>query len=378
MVHPSAEGPDPAAPAPVGAPVRAPSSAPTPRRSRRLLRWVLVGLVGVVVLGLVVGGLVYSRLQGNITATDIRRSLGNHRPSSQSPTDPQTHRAAMNILVIGSDDRSQLADAKQFGGHDVAGARSDTTLLVHLAANRRTATVVSIPRDSMVPMPSCTDPDAGLSGAPVRQFNAAFALGGPGCTVRAVEANTGVRIDHFAVLNFDGFQAMVDALGGVDVTVPQAVRDAKSRLDLPAGTSHVDGGQALAYVRQRYSLGDGSDLGRIKRQQAFLSSLAHQARSTQVLVRPDRLLAFLDAATKSLTTDPEWASIGSLAVTALQVRGMEPGSARFVTVPVRAYPADRNRVEWTPDAAALWQALATDRPLPGSAGTVEAAPGAAR
>jgi LCP family protein required for cell wall assembly len=332
--------------------------------SRRYLRWGLAVLAALLVVGLVAGGVVYARLQGNITAADITGMLGNRRPTAAGSTDPSTNLAPLNVLVMGSDSRSDLRDAGPFGGRRVSGARSDTTLLVHLAADRRSATVVSIPRDSMVPVPSCTDPNASLAGAPVRQFNSAFTLGGPGCTVKAVEANTGVRIDHFAVLNFEGFQAMVDALGGVDVCLPRPVKDRQSRLDLPAGTSHVDGEQALAFVRVRHGIGNGSDLSRIKRQQAFLSSVVREATSTGLLLRPDRLVGFLDAATQSLTTDPAWASIKSLSATALSVRGLDARNVRFVTVPTSAYPADRNRVEWTPAAAALWQAVRLDQPLP--------------
>jgi LCP family protein required for cell wall assembly len=156
---------------------------------------------------------------------------------------------------------------------------------MHLAADRRSATVVASPRDSMVPVPGCTDPNAVLAGAPVRRLNSAFTLGGAGSTVKAVEANTGVRIDHFTVRNFEGFQAMVDALGGVDVCLPRPVNDRQSRLDLPAGTSHVAGEQALAFVGVRHGICDGSDLGRIRRQQAFLSAVVREATSTSLLLR---------------------------------------------------------------------------------------------
>jgi LCP family protein required for cell wall assembly len=335
------------------------------RRPPRAQRVLLV--VAAVLAVLVVGSLVaFWRFEGNISAFDISAIAGNNRPR-QAVSDPSTDLAPMNVLVMGSDTRTELEDASEFGGTTdpmLQGARSDTTLLVHLSADRRSATVVSIPRDSMVPVPDCDDPEATLDDAPVRQFNFAFRDGGPGCTVKTVEANTDIFVDHFAVVNFEGFQAMVDGLGGVDVCLPEPVRDPASGLDLPAGVSHVDGHTALQYVRARKEIGDGSDIGRIDRQQAFLSSVVQEATSTGLLLRPDRLLRFLDAATKSLTTDPEIASIRALSDLALQVRTMEPDQIRFVTVPIEAYPADPNRVQWADGADVLWTALRTDSPLP--------------
>jgi LCP family protein required for cell wall assembly len=341
------------------------------RRGRRRKRRAALTLVAALALTVGAGGAAVTRLQGNITAADITGALGNRRPAPSASIDPVTHLAPLNILLMGSDSRSELSDGADFGGRLVQGARSDTTLLVHLSADRRSATAVSIPRDSMVAMPSCTDPDADLTGAPVRQFNAAFALGGPGCTVRTVEANTGIRIDHFAVLNFDGFRSMVDALGGVPIDLPRPVTDRKTGLKLPSGTSSLDGEQALAFVRARYDLGDGSDLGRITRQQAFLGAVVDQVTSSGVLLRPDRLLRFLNAATRSLTTDPAWASIVSLTSTAKQVHDLPASGVRFLTVPTRAYAPDPNRVEWTPAAKSLWGSLRLDQRPPAGEGAAD-------
>ena len=197
-------------------------------------------------------------------------------------------------------------------------------------------------------------------------FNEAFSIGGPACTVKAVEQNTGIGIDHFAVVNFEGFQSMVDALGGVDICVKEAVSDPKTHLDLEAGTHHLAGRDALRFVQSRKGFGDGSDIGRIGRQQDFLSAVARQATDKGLLLRPDRLLGFLDAATKSLTTDSELGSIKALSDLALQVRNLKPEQINFVTVPVRSWPQDPNRVEWTDDADALWESMRDDKPLPGT------------
>ncbi len=336
----------------------------------RVLRGVLGVVAGVTVLALVAGGLAYFRLQGNIATVDLAEIVGNNRPSQTVEADPETNLPPMNILLMGSDTREGLTDASGFGGKgnsDLQGERSDTTLLVHLAADRKSAIVASIPRDSMVRIPDCADPDATLQGAQRLMFNSAFSIGGPACTVKAVEQNTAIPIDHFAVVNFEGFQAMVDALGGVDICVKEAVSDPKTKLKLDAGTHHLGGRDALRFVQSRKGFGDGSDIGRIGRQQDFLSAVAREATDSRLLLRPDRLLGFLDAATKSLTTDSELGSITALSDLALQVKDLKPDQINFVTVPNRPYPADPNRVEWTDDADALWAAIRGDEPLPGTA-----------
>ena len=198
-------------------------------------------------------------------------------------------------------------------------------------------------------------------------WNANYSLGGPACVIRTVEGNTRIFIDHFMVVNFLGFQSMVDALGSVEVCLPEAVKDAKSKLNLPAGRSKVSGEQALAFVRVRQNIGnDASDLGRINRQQAFLSAMVQEATSTNLLLRPDKLFRFLDAATKSLTTDPGLGNLNALREVAQSVVGLKSSQVRFVTVPVEAYPQDRNRVQWSSDAEALWESIRLDAPLPGA------------
>ena len=194
----------------------------------------------------------------------------------------------------------------------------------------------------MVKIPDCNDPDATLDGAETMMFNSAFSIGGPACTVKAVEQNTDIQIDHFAVVNFEGFQSMVDALGGVDICVKEDVSDPKTHLDLKAGTHHLGGRDALRFVQSRKGFGDGSDIGRIGRQQDFMSAVAREATDTKLLLRPDRLLGFLDAATKSLTTDSELGSIRALSDLALQIRASSrPDPVRHragARLPVRPQP----------------------------------------
>ncbi len=338
---------------------------PAARTSRHPLLRRTALILGVVVVLLFVGGgiaafVIYKKLDGNIGEIDVftPEIVGSDRPTQAARSEGAEE--PLNILVMGSDTREGQGD--DFGSV-VTGARSDTTLLVHLPADRKTATVVSIPRDTVVDIPECKT-ESGSSPAQTTRFNAAFSIGGPGCTIKTVESLTDVFIDHFAVVDFRGFQGMVDALGGIDVCLNEAVYEKKSRLDLPAGISTVRGDQALAFVRARY-IGNGSDISRIDRQQAFMSSVVEKARSSGTLLNPVKLVRFLDAATKSVTTDPQLASLNALRKLAEQVRSIPPKDITFVTTPWVPNPDDPNTVVWdTERTDALWSAIRNDDPYP--------------
>ena len=330
-------------------------------RHPRLRRASIIVAAGLVLL-LTLGTAAYVKLNSNITKYDVSKLLG-QRPKNNVAADKLTNLKPLNILVIGSDTRD--LGTSSYG--TTAGARSDTTLIVHLSGDRKSAVVVSVPRDSMTRAPAnCKDPKSKVADGPIRQWNANYSLGGPACLIRTVEGTTGIFIDHFMVMNFLGFQSMVDALGSVEVCMPTAVVDPLSHLNLPAGRSRVTGKEALAFVRVRHNMGDGSDLGRIDRQQAFLSSMIQEATSTNLLLRPDKLFRFLDAATKSLTTDPALGNLNALREVAQSVVGLKSSQIRFVTVPVEPYPPDHNRVQWTSAADALWKSIREDTPLPGT------------
>jgi LCP family protein required for cell wall assembly len=195
-------------------------------------------------------------------------------------------------------------------------------------------------------------------------FNDAFAVGGPLCTVKTVEHLTDVRIDHFVVVDFNGFKKVVDALGGVQVCVPHEVNDTTGHIYLPAGTYNVKGERALDYVRVRHDLGvPNGDIGRLKRQQAFLASMTNKAISAGTLANPVRLYNFLDAATKSLTTDPGLASLSKLAGLAKSLKGIGLQHNQFLTVPFQEYAPDPNRLQWAPQAKKLWSRIRNDEPV---------------
>lgn len=327
------------------------------RSSPRWRRRLAIGLVALVVVGGAGGAVAAWRLNSNITKVDVSTALGTDRPTAA----PQA-RGAVNILLVGSDTRE--GDGNDAIGKVVEdpGQHSDTNLLVHLSKDRSWATVVSIPRDSMTKAPPQCSPTAPKDQWVTRQWNHNYKIGGIGCLIRTLEGNTGVRVDHYGVVDFRGFQSMVDALGGVPVCTREAIDDKESGLRLSAGTHTLQGKQALAYVRTRKSVGDGSDLGRIQRQQAFLSSIAQKATSSQLLFQPTRLYGFLDAATRSLTTDPEF-GLGTMKDLAESVRGIGLDNIEFVTVPNEAYEPDPNRVQWQESAQVIWTAFREDRRL---------------
>ena len=264
----------------------------------------------------------------------------------------------MNILVMGSDSR----DCDGCGIDQEAGGGSDTTLLFHLSADRESAYGVSIPRDSLVDRPECKSPDGDtIPGGTNVMWNAAYSYGGPACTIQQFEQTTGVRIDNYIVVDFGSFQDMVDAVDGVEVCVPEDIDSSEYGITIPAGTRTLNGKEALAYVRVRHGVGDGSDIGRIKRQQAFIAALTEKVISGGTLTRFDRLVRFLNAATASLTTDIP--NIKEMAKVGLQFKNIGLKRIRFITVPFVYSTAQPGRVEWTEDADTLWKRIANDQPL---------------
>jgi hypothetical protein len=201
-------------------------------------------------------------------------------------------------------------------------------------------------------------------------------VGGPGCTVKAVEEISGLDISNFMMVDFRGFKRIVDAVGGVEICLSQAVDDPLSGLQLDKGKHVVQGEEALAFVRARKTLGDGSDTSRIRRQQAFLSSLMRKVLSSGTLLNPASLLGVLDASTESLTADPQLADINNLKDLALSLKDLKPSNVTFTTVPwISNGDGATVRVN-AKKAAPIWQAMKNDTPWPpkGSAPDGEAAP----
>ncbi|WP_328942530.1 LCP family protein [Streptomyces sp. NBC_00250] len=337
------------------------------KRSRKVA--VLVsGALAVLVLGGAGLGYVYFKLDGNLEGVDINAQLGTDRPDD-------VDNGSMDILVLGSDSRSGDNGAY---GKDEGGARSDTAMVVHVYEGHKKASVVSVPRDTLVDRPSCTDAQGtAVAGEQRAMFNTAYEVGGPACAVKTVEAMSGIRMDHYIEVDFTGFKKLIDELGGVEITTTAAIEDSKSHLDLEPGTHTLDGEQSLGLVRTRKSVGDGSDLGRIQLQQAFMKAFIDQVKDVGVFTNPTKLLDLADAATKAITPDSELDSVQELMGFAKGLSGIGAQDVHMVTMPVEYDPRDPNRVvPLEAQSRQVWTALKKDLPIPASA-TKDAATGQA-
>jgi LCP family protein required for cell wall assembly len=346
------------------------------RRPRRHPFLRLTALVSLAVLSFVATGAAtaYVRLQNNISSADVDHLLGDDRPEVVVTPDPDDPNQGMpvNILVMGTDLRD---DATGIANDGTEGERSDTTIVVHISGDRQRVELVSIPRDSLVDIPECLREDGSSSRAQHNaMFNSAFTVGGQSgetsdgaaCTQKTVEANTGVRIDHFVVVNMGGFADMVDGLGGVPICLPQEIYSPKANnLHLQAGNQVLTGAVAANYVRARtgQGLGNGSDTDRIRRQQEFLASMAREVLTKNILTDVPELVRFLNAVTRSLTVSSGLSSIPDLTGLAFSLRSIRSGNIVLMTIPFAAAPSDRNRVVWTDDADAVWANIAADRPI---------------
>ena len=322
------------------------------RRPRRTLRRLTIG-IGVFALVVGIGGAAaYWKLNGNIGSSALDDK--DHVIKDETP------KGATNILFIGSDSRK----LKSKGYGNEAGQRSDALMLVHFAKDNARVEAVQIPRDTLTTLPACSDAGSGaFPGGVNLMINSALA-GGPACSVRAVEKLSGVHVDHFVQLDFDGFASMVNALGGVNVCLNEPMADRDAKLDLPAGKQKLDGKNALALARTRHAVGDGSDIGRLGHQQVVMSSIISRARDAGVLTRPDRLFKFLNALTSSITVDEGISSISKLTGLAKRAKAVPDSKIRFITMPNGAAPSDPNRVVKTADADTIFAAIAKDREVP--------------
>ncbi len=337
----------------------------------------LAALMAVVLVG---GSLAvyakYRTVWDGINRINVSGDLEGNRP----PADPH----ALNILLIGSDSRAGV-NGRIGGRTNIGGQRSDTIMVVHIAPGARQIVVLSFPRDSVVPILSCTREGhaAGQVAQPsdvIEQINATFAYGGPGCLWKTVEQTTGIHINDFIELTFNGFEKVIDALHGVEVCLPEAVDDPVSRLRLTAGRHHVDGREALAFWRTREDLGEGDDPQRIQRDQFLMASLLQGMEHSSLLKSPTTMLRVIDTLTGHgyVTTDSALTTQRMLQLVEY-LRGISTESVQFVTVPWTTYtgnaqwidsaetPASGNTnwIQWVqPGANDLFSAISHDTKLP--------------
>lgn len=346
-------------------------------RQHSAIRIISLALTGCFVFVATGAGAIYYKMQSNIKAVNVAHLLDgvDGLPSAPVP-DPADPNAGVpvNILLIGSDDRT--GENAAIGGEE-DGMRSDTTIVMHISADRSRVELVSIPRDSLVDIPSCTMTNGTTTAAKKNaMFNKAFATGwdnghdidsAAACTMLTVMSLTNVYLDGFIAVDFAGFQDMIDGIGGVPICIPEKIVAPEANLSLEAGQQTLNGEQALGLARARKGTGlDGSDLKRINRQQELLGATARTVLDKNILTGAPALLKFLDAATSSLTASPEFASLQNLTGLALSLRSIDPTSISFLMIPVADSTAQAGRVVWTSAADKVWENLAADLPIDGS------------
>jgi len=333
-----------------------------PRTGKRhWLRWTSLGVVVIVAAGTTTAYLKYRAIDNSIKRVPLTH-LGKRPP--QYSTD------SMNVLIYGSDSRAGLTPHQQYilhTGH-VSGNNTDTIMLVHISPGRHQVTVLSIPRDTMVPMYQC-DSGPGYPGQQANpnqyvMINSLLATGGPSCLFKTVEQQTGIFMNHFIGLGLVGFVKVINDVGGVNVCVPFAVNNSVSGLKLPAGKDHITGVQALAFWRSREDIGIGSDLQRIQRDQFLSAQIVKAVLGSDLLGNPLRLLHVVTDAAASMTTDSGM-SVSDLISIANSVRGIDSKNVQFITAPNQTYPADPNRVQFAqPQASEVFSAIAHDVTVP--------------
>ncbi|MFE2723334.1 LCP family protein [Kitasatospora sp. NPDC059327] len=341
------------------------------RNVKKIVAWSVAGAL-VVLAG--TGGAIYYKLNGNIKSFDPD-AISTDRPP-EAVADANGNKP-VNILLIGSDSRA--GGNSDLGGGNEGGARSDTTILLHVYADHKHAVGISIPRDALVTIPACKLPNGKWTKeSPGQMFNSAFSVGNsesgnPACTQNTVEKLTGIRVDHTIEVNFEGFAAMTEAVGGVDVCLPNDIYEGhlnpnlgkKGKIVLPKGKQKLAGQKALDYVRLRHGIGDESDVGRMKRQQAFLASLMAKVKGEGL--SPTTLLPLADAATKSMTVDPGLDSAKKLMDFALSMKNIDLHDVKFLTTPWRYNGPRIDLVH--PAVDNLWKTLLADRTIDGEDAT---------
>lgn len=306
-----------------------PPAAPSRLRRRRLRRFLTLTAVAILVIGGGTVAVAALRLSQNVTTVEL------HPAHTDEPPSIADFDGEFDVLLVGSDGRA--GQGAQYGeGGDVEGSRNDVTLLLHVNESHDAATVISFPRDLLVDMPSCTDPGTGKTrdaGHRV-QFNESLARGGLGCVASTVTALTGIDLAYAAEISFTGVIDASNAVGGVPICFAGPIHDRHSGLDIPeAGTYDLSGEQALALLRSRYGIGDGSDLARISTQQVFLSSLVRTLRDQSTLTDPVKLFGIADAATRNMTLSTPLADLGTLASMAKVFSDLPLENIAFVSYP---------------------------------------------
>jgi LCP family protein required for cell wall assembly len=327
-----------------------------------VLRVLGIAVAVVLVSTVTVAGLAVWRLSSSITASTVHLQ---HESGATAPPGIDAISGGVNLLLVGTDTRTgqgaQFSDKADLAGSSGAG-NNDVTILLHIAQDHRSAMVVSFPRDLILNLPPCPAANGGYYPASSnRMLNATLARGGLACPVLTIEKLIpGLTIPYAAAISFDGVAAMSNAVGGVTVCVATAIGDPYTGLSLSAGEHTIQGGVALAFVRTRHGVGDGSDLGRISNQQVFLSALARKIESEGVLKNPIEIYSLAQAAAQNMQLSDTLAHLDTMASIALALKGVPLENIVMVQYPTGSSPAFPNRVVPVASDAAVNKALVND------------------
>jgi len=325
-----------------------------------------IALAVVLVAAVSVGGVavwqVTSSIKSGVKLTDASGK------TLQAPPEIGAIDGGVNLLLAGTDTRTgqggQFSNKADQAASSGAG-NNDVTMLLHISEDHTNATVISFPRDLMVPVPACPRPNGGTVGATsVAMFNTTLSRGGINCTVLTVQKMTGLKIPFAATISFDGVIGMSDAVGGVTVCLADPIKDPYVGLDLPAGSATLQGNDALAFVRSRHGVGDGSDLGRISNQQVFLSALSRKLTSGGVLGNPVQLYSIAKTAANNMELTDGLSNPSTMVQIALALKDIGLGNITFLQYPTASDPSNPNRVvPIASSAAVLNAALVADKPI---------------
>ena len=328
---------------------------------RTYVRWAFKGLaVGIGAL-LAVTGISVFQLSNTLKENNIQ--LVDAKGNAFAQPTVEDLNGPVNILLVGSDTRK--GQGKGFGSEE--SELADVIMLLHISADRKNAVALSFPRDLLVPIPACPNPEGGsFSEMSRQQINSSIAYGGPVCTLLTIQNLTGLKIPYLAMIDFRGVIEMSNAIGGVEVCVANPIDDPKSKLQLEAGTHTLKGRQALAFLRTRYGVGDGSDLARISNQQVFLTSLLRKVKNEGILNNPIYMYSLANAAARNMKLSESMTDLGTMVALAGALRNVDLDKITFLQVPSRGglSGSEAGRVEPIYDQAQLiFDRIANDQPL---------------
>lgn len=362
------------------------------KRDHGVLAWTLALIAGALVF---VPSYFYFSVAGafeQVVAYDATPLLGPDRPAPPPPPTDAVNGQWINILVMGSDTRAGPNSA--IGGENGAETEmnNDTTILMHISADRTRIELVSFPRDTMVQLPGCEYSDGSKpTGRERAMFNKAFYIGGmsgnvgdaAACTIKTVESVTGIYISEYIVIDFIGVQTIIDLLGGVPMSIPFSFTSTMTGFHFEAGPQVLSGAQALAWARTRhfklddpadlaawsklYGGGDGMDVPRIKRQQELVGKVFEVAVEENLFMHPAQLTSLLEAAAGSMTVSPNMKEVDFLLGLAWSIKYIDKANIVFTTVPTKGDPANPNRLVFVDaQADALFAAIEADQPIEGT------------